>query len=253
MRMRFKPYAGPELAACAYHINEPMAQKGKWREVFQNPGLPIHMELGCGKGGFLSQLALRHPERNYIGVDITDKVLILAKRNIERRYAAEGKTPDNVVILSHDIERIRCMLAAPDQVERIYINFCNPWNKKSGHKKHRLTHPRQLVQYRDFLSENGEICFKCDDDDLFEDTLQYLPEAGFEITWMTRDLHADEPAWNIRTEHEAMFTEMGIPTKALMARKAAIDPEIERRLRAEIQQTDPYEQKAAQGEPEVQE
>ena len=131
-------------------------------------------------------------------------------------------------------------------MERIYINFCNPWNKKSGHKKHRLTHPRQLVQYRDFLSENGEICFKCDDDDLFEDTLQYLPEAGFEITWMTRDLHAEEPAWNIRTEHEAMFTEMGIPTKALMARKAAIDPETERRLRAEIQHTDPYEHKGAQ-------
>ena len=62
MRMRFKPYAGPELAACAYHINEPMAQKGKWREVFQNPGLPIHMELGCGKGGFLSQLALRQAQ-----------------------------------------------------------------------------------------------------------------------------------------------------------------------------------------------
>ena len=82
MRMRFKPYAGPELAACAYHINEPMAQKGKWREVFQNPDLPIHMELGCGKGGFLSQLALRHPERNYIGVDITDTVLILANRAI---------------------------------------------------------------------------------------------------------------------------------------------------------------------------
>ena len=152
------------------------------------------------------------------------------------------------MILSHDIERIRCMLAAPDRVERIYINFCNPWNKKSGHKKHRLTHPRQLIQYRDFLSENGEICFKCDDDDLFEDTLQYLPEAGFEITWMTRDLHAEEPAWNIRTEHEAMFTEMGIPTKALMARKAAIDPETERRLRAEIQHTGPYEHKGAQAQ-----
>lgn len=219
MRLRFKPYAGPELAACPFCVNEPMEMKGRWNASFARPENPLHLELGCGKGGFLSRLAVRNPAINYIGVDLTAKVLILAKRNIEREYAAAGREVDNVRILTHDIERIRFMMAPPDSVQRIYINFCNPWNRKSGHTKHRLTHPRQLVQYRDFLVDGGEVWFKCDDENLFDDTLAYLGEAGFEVTWMTRDLHADEPAWNIRTEHETMFTEMGIPTKALIARK----------------------------------
>ena len=240
MRMRFKPYAGPELAACPFHLNEPMRYTGTFHDVFARPHLPLHLELGCGKGGFLAQLACMHPDRNYIGIDITDKVLILAKRNIERIYAQAEQTPDNVVILSHDIERISCLFSQKDTIERIYINFCNPWNRKSGQKKHRLTHPRQLIQYREFLTEHGEICFKCDDEDLFEDTLLYLPQAGFEITWYTRDLHAQEPAWNIRTEHETMFTEMGIPTKAIFAKKVALDPEKQAYWNSKIQTTAPY-------------
>ncbi len=87
MRMRFKPYAGPELAACPFHMNDATRYKGRWRETFARPGQPLHLELGCGKGGFLARLASRNPDVNYIGVDITDKVLILAKRNIERIYA----------------------------------------------------------------------------------------------------------------------------------------------------------------------
>ena len=227
MRMRFKPYAGPELRACPFHVNEPMEQRGKWNGLFARPDQPLHLELGCGKGGFLAKLAVRNPQINYVGIDLTDKVLILAKRNIDREYAQAGRPVDNVLILTHDIERIPSMLsgAAGDRVERIYINFCNPWNKKAGHKKHRLTHTKQLLLYREFLCENGEIWFKCDDEDLFEDTLLYLPAAGFEITWITRDLHADEPDWNIRTEHENMFTEMGIPTKALIARKVSLPQE----------------------------
>ena len=88
------------------------------------------MELGCGKGGFLARLASRNPDVNYIGVDITDKVLILAKRNIERIYAEQGLPIDNVKTLAHDIERIPTLLDKADRVERIYINFCNPWNKR---------------------------------------------------------------------------------------------------------------------------
>ena len=130
-----------------------------------------------------------------------------------------GREVDNVRILTHDIERICSMMGGGDRVSRIYINFCNPWNRKKGHKKHRLTHARQLEQYRDFLVDGGEGWFKCDDEDLFEDSVGYFEEMGFAVTWLTRDLHADEPAWNIRTEHEAMFTEMGIPIKALIAKK----------------------------------
>ena len=225
MRMRFKPYARPELLASPLHAHDPMANRGHWHEVFARPGQPLHLELGCGKGGFMSQLASRHPENNYLGIDITDKVLILAKRKLEAAYAEAGIPADNVQIMSLDIERILNAFAPEDTVDRIYINFCNPWDKKAGHRKHRLTHTRQLALYRKFLAPGAEIWFKTDDDGLFEDSLAYFEEAGFQIRWMTRDLHADEPDWNIRTEHEAMFTGMGIPTKALIAVMQPADEE----------------------------
>ena len=179
------------------------------------------MELGCGKGGFLSQLAPLHPDINYLGIDITDKVLILAKRKVEAAYAAAQLPPDNVKIASLDIERLSGVFSPADTVQRIYINFCNPWSKNAGSNKHRLTHPRQLLQYRALMPEGSEIYFKTDDDDLFRDSLGYFPAAGFEITWQTFDLHKNEPDWNLRTEHEGMFSEQGIPIKALIARKGA--------------------------------
>ncbi|MEG0166629.1 MAG: tRNA (guanosine(46)-N7)-methyltransferase TrmB [Ruthenibacterium sp.] len=221
MRLRFKPYAAPELAACAFHVAEPRSLLGQWNASFARPAQPLYLELGCGKGGFLAQQGVQHSDINYIGIDLTEKVLILAKRNVDRAYAAAEKAVDNVKILTHDIERIRFMMNENDIVSRIYINFCNPWNKKNNHTKHRLTHPRQLLQYRTFLAEQGEIYFKCDDENLYDDTLLYLAQAGFTVTWQTRDLHAQEPAWNIRTEHEAMFAAEGIPIKALIAQKTA--------------------------------
>lgn len=225
MRMRFKPYARPELLACDFHVHEPLTHAGHWHELYARPEQPLHLELGCGKGGFLSQLAPLHPDINYLGIDITDKVLILAKRKVEAAYAAANLPPDNVKIASLDIERLSGVFSPADTVQRIYINFCNPWNRKLAHKKHRLTHTRQLALYRRMLADGGEVYFKTDDEGLFNDSLAYFPEAGFEITWQTRDLHADEPAWNIRTEHEAMFTEQGIKTKALIARKLPLENE----------------------------
>lgn len=219
MRMRFKPYARPELMACPYHVHEPFAHAGAWHSLYARPEQPFCLELGCGKGGFLSQLAPAHPENNYLGIDITDKVLILAKRKLEAAYAAKNLAPDNVMIASIDIERLQNALSPRDRVARIYINFCNPWSKNASSHKHRLTHPRQLLSYRNYMDEGAEIWFKTDDDDLFRDSVQYFPAAGFEITWQTGDLHADEPAWNLRTEHEGMFSEQGIPIKALIVRK----------------------------------
>ena len=235
MRMRFKPYARPELLASPLHAHDPMANRGRWHQAYARPDQPLHLELGCGKGGFLAQLAPRHPQINYLGIDITDKVLILAKRKLEAAYAAAGLPADNVQIASLDIERILNAFAPEDTVERIYINFCNPWDKKAGHRKHRLTHTRQLALYRQFLSPGAEIWFKTDDDGLFEDSLTYFAEAGFAVRWMTRDLHADEPDWNIRTEHEAMFTAMGIPTKALIAvMQPADEAEVARAAQARV-------------------
>ena len=219
MRMRFKPYAHDELMAADFHVHEPLIWGGKWHGQYARPEQPFILELGCGKGGFISQLASAHPENNYLGIDITDKVLILAKRKIEAAYQAAGRPIDNVKIMSTDIERIKGVLTPEDTVSRIYINFCNPWSKNASSNKHRLTYPRQLIQYRAFLEDGGEIYFKTDDDDLFRDSLEYFPASGYEITWKTFDLHENEPAWNIRTEHEGMFTEMGIKIKALIARK----------------------------------
>lgn len=218
MRMRFKPWAGPELAACPFHLDNPAANKGGWRAAFPAQEKPLHVELGCGKGSFLARMAAMHPENNYIGIDITNKVLALAKRNIDRAYAAAGREPDNVRIFTYNIESIRDVFAPQDCVQRVYINFCNPWNRKKGHKKHRLTHPRQLVQYRRFLADEAELWFKCDDEGLFDDTFEYLAMCGFEVAWNTRDLHTGEPEWNIRTEHEQMFAGQGVPIKALIAK-----------------------------------
>ena len=97
MRMRFKPYARPELLACDFHVHEPLKNAGHWHELYARPDQPLHLELGCGKGGFMAQLAPRDRSINYLGIDITDKVLILAKRKIEAAYAEKGirRTPSS--------------------------------------------------------------------------------------------------------------------------------------------------------------
>ena len=237
MRIRRKTWARPELAACPYYIPQPEAQKGHWQEVFSSPR-PIHLDLGCGKCVFLAQAAHTHRDVNFIGIDISLDILGVARRNIQEAYGEEQ--PDNVALCAYNIERLPQLFAPGEQVERIYINFCNPWSKNASSHKHRLTHPRQLLQYRALMDEGAEIWFKTDDDDLFRDSLSYFPAAGFEITWQIYDLHADEPAWNLRTEHEGMFTEQGIPIKALIARKGPdsavtwVEPkELARRLDSE--------------------
>ena len=195
MRMRFKPYARPELLACDFHVHEPLTHGGHWHELYARPDQPWHLELDSGNGK------------------------INFSPEVEAAYAARGIPADNVKIASLDIERLGNAFTPEDRVSRIYINFCNPWSKNAGSNKHRLTHPRQLLQYRQLMDEGAEIWFKTDDDDLFRDSLSYFPAAGFEITWQTFDLHKNEPDWNLRTEHEGMFSEQGIPIKALIARK----------------------------------
>ena len=223
MRMRFTPYAHDELMAADFHVHEPLICGGKWHSQYARPEQPFVLELGCGKGGFISQLASAHPENNYLCIEITDKVLILAKRKIEAAYAEAGRPIDNVKIMSTDIERIKGVIAPEYTVSRIYINFCNPWSKNASFNKHHLTYLRQFIQYRDFLKDGSEIYFTTDDDDLFRDSLTYFHASGYDIVWQTYDLHENEPEWNIRTEHDGMFTEMCIKITALIARKKAGD------------------------------
>ena len=219
MRIRYKKWARPELEASEFYIDNPEEWKGKWKEFFKNSKLPIHLELGCGKGQFISNLASQNLDINYIAIDLVDAMLGLAKRNVEEVYNEKKLEPENIVLTRFDIERILLILEKQDNIQRIYINFCNPW-PKGKHRKKRLTHTRQLEKYRHFLAENGEIYFKTDDDDLFNSSLLYFNEAGFEILNKTYDLHNDAIfETNIETEHEKMFSEQGIKIKALIARK----------------------------------
>ena len=218
MRIRYKKWARPELEASKFYKDNPEELKGKWIQEFKNKENPIHLELGCGKGQFIAKMASKHPENNYIAIDLVDAMLGLAKRNIEKEYKEIQKEPENVIITRFDIERIPLILDEKDNIQRIYINFCNPWPKGKHHKK-RLTHTRQLEKYKTFLSENGEIFFKTDDDDLYLASLRYFEESGFTIIAKTEDLH-NNPIFpeNIETEHEKMFTEQGITTKAVIAK-----------------------------------
>ena len=219
MRIRYKKWARPELEASKFYIDEPEKLKGKWKNYFKNIGNPIHLELGCGKGQFISQLAVKNQNINYIAIDLVDAMLGLAKRNIEEEYKKNNLEPENVLITRFDIERILLILEKQDNIQRIYINFCNPW-PKGKHRKKRLTHTRQLEKYKEFLVPNGEIYFKTDDDGLFESSINYFKESGFEITKSTYDLHNDDifDGNNIITEHEKMFSEQGIKIKALIAK-----------------------------------
>ena len=144
-------------------------------------------------------------------------MLGLAKRNIEQEFKDNNKEPLNVIITRFDIERILLMMYNNDRIERFYINFCNPW-PRGKHRKKRLTHTRQLEKYKEFLIPGGEIHFKTDDDDLFESSITYFNESGFEITKLTYDLHSETDWEDIKTEHEDMFSKKGIKIKALIAK-----------------------------------
>ena len=218
MRIRYKKWARPELEASKFYEDEPEKWKGKWKEHFENPELPFMLELGCGKGTFISKLAVENLDINYLAIDLVDAMLGLAKRNVEASYNEANLEPKNVILTRFDIERINLILDKADKVRRIYINFCNPW-PRGKHRKKRLTHTRQLEKYKEFLVAGGEIYFKTDDNELFESSLYYFDETGFEVVSKTYDLHS-QPIFekNIETEHEKMFSEQGIKIKALIAK-----------------------------------
>ena len=191
--------------------------KGRWNSVFPN-GKPLYAELGCGKGGFAAQAALKYPDVNWLAMDIKSDMLGVARRTVAAKFEEAGKEVDNLKLVSQNIEKILTSFDENDKIDRLYINFCNPW-PKDKHNKRRLTHTRQLNQYRVFLKDGGEIHFKTDDDELFEESLDYFKEANFEVTYLTRDLHASDYQYNLVTEHEKMFSEEGKKIKFLIAVK----------------------------------
>ena len=123
MRIRYKKWARPELEASPFYVDNPEEERGKWRKLYKNPTLPLYLELGCGKGYFIANLASEHKDVNYIAIDLVDAMLGLAKRNVEQIYKEKNQETDNIFLTRFDIERINLILSDEDKIDRIYINF----------------------------------------------------------------------------------------------------------------------------------
>lgn len=220
MRMRRKPWTEPLLDACPYLIDAPRTHRGNWRACFSAPENPLHLEIGCGKGVSTVKMAHENPNINYVAIDEVRHVLAVTIKNAAAEYADEPVK--NLALSAVDAMFIMDSFAPEDGVSRIYISFPNPWDEKAKQHKRRLTHPRQLMQYRDFLAADGEIYFKTDDTPLFEATKRYLTLCGFEVIYCTEDLHASGYAPNYVSEHEALYAGRGMPIRFLIARMAAL-------------------------------
>lgn len=215
MRMRLKTWTEPLIESCPYYIEKPSTHKAHWREYFPKQQ-PVWLEIGCGKGVSTVKMAHDNPNVNIIAIDEVRHVLAVSIKNTIAEY---GDDPvDNLLYSAVNAMYIHDTFAPEDGIERIYINFCNPWSEKAKQHKRRLTHPRQLLQYRDFLAPGGEIHFKTDDDSLFLSSRRYFAEANFEITYLTDDLHASGYAPNYVSEHEKLYTARGCKIHFLIAK-----------------------------------
>ncbi|MBV4420061.1 tRNA (guanosine(46)-N7)-methyltransferase TrmB [Clostridium tyrobutyricum] len=210
MRLRKKWWARPEMESSHLTVVKPQEYKGKWREGFKN-FQDIYLELGCGRGRFLCDNASTNKDINYIGIDLKDEVLIYALRR------AIDMEIENVRIVPMNINNIEEVFDR-DEISRIYINFCNPWPKER-HKKRRLTHIRLLEKYKTFLKPKSEIWFKTDNLELFDESQNYFKESGFNIQYLTYDLHKSDFEGNIVTEYEDKFTALGMKTMFLIAKQ----------------------------------
>lgn len=216
MRIRKKKWAQPELDACSFFVNNPEEYRGKWADFFCE-AQPIELEVGCGKGTFVAEKALRNPDVNFIAMDIKSDMLGVGRRNIVKRFEEAGREVKNIALVAFNVDQIFKVISEDDKIDRIYINFCNPW-PRGKHNKRRLTHPTKLNLYKNFLKKGGEIHFKTDNDELFEDSLEYFKESGYELLKVVRDLHSSDVEGNIVTEHEKMFSDEGILIKYLVAK-----------------------------------
>ena len=210
MRLRNIPGSQDVIKQSPYCVDEPQQYRGIWNQYFGNEA-PLHVEIGMGKGQFIREMALLHPDINYIGVELFTSVLIRAVQKVE-----EEEIP-NLRFLWIDAEKLPEVFA-PGEVDRIYLNFSDPW-PKARHAKRRLTSPQFLNRYREFLAADGDLEFKTDNQDLFAFSLESVPEAGWKLIAHTFDLHHDESMnpGNIMTEYEAKFSGLGQPICKLIA------------------------------------
>lgn len=200
MRMRNKPWAMEFLNENSNIVDTDGSYSGRIGDFFSE-SRPLHIEVGTGMGTFITELAARNPHINYVGVELDKNVMI---RVVEKIMEAEL---DNVRLLLLDAREMDTYFRK-DEVERIYLNFSDPW-PKNRHEKRRLTHETFLSKYRSILAEEGFIQFKTDNRGLFEYSLGSLNNFGMVFHEVKLDLHADEPEDNIRTEYEDKFSAKG--------------------------------------------
>lgn len=210
MRLRYVPGQYEYLQKHEKAITEPEKRGYKLNTVFNNQN-PIHVELGCGKGKFLRETALNNPDINYFGFEKSVKVAYRCAKSMFEQ------DPENYYVVYSNGD-ILVDVFEHNSIERIYLNFSDPWPKPS-HYKRRMTHKTFLDVYRYVLKDNGEIHMKTDNNDLFEYSLEQLKEDNWDLIMVTRDLHnSPYNEGNIMTEYEERFAEEGKQINKLIAR-----------------------------------
>ena len=203
MRMRRKKHREERMENCGgLMIKDILEYKNDIKAVY-GEDKPLHIEIGCGKGGFVSETARRNPDVNYIAFEKNYDVLVLAMEKVAEMGLSNVKfVPGDASVLSE--------LETKTKVQRIYINFCDPW-PKTGHKKRRLTHERFLSIYKELIEDGGGIHFKTDNRGLFEFSLNSFADFGLKLKNITLDLHNSGFEGNVMTEYEKLFSEKGQP------------------------------------------
>lgn len=212
MRLRNIPGAEEAILNSEYCIKNPEEQKGHWQDCFDKVQ-PLHIEIGMGKGRFIMDMAALHPDINYIGIERYSSVLLRALQKMELNPLP------NIKFICMDAADI-AEVFAKDEVDRIYLNFSDPW-PKDRHAKRRLTSHEFLARYEKILKKDGTLEFKTDNKDLFDYSLEEMKNAeGWELTAFTYDLHHDVvlSEGNVMTEYEEKFSSIGNPICKMEAR-----------------------------------
>lgn len=211
MRIRKKPWAEAETSNNKAFVNDPKNYKGKWKEIFGNDN-PIHIEIGCGKGRFLTEISRLNPHINYIGIEKEEQIIVTALKK-----SREAEAGDNIRFFVLDVAEILDVFE-PGEIDRIYTNFADPWHRKRKWAKRRLTHKNFLNLYEQLFGEKGgELFMKTDNKVLFEFSLNEIADKGWRLHNITLDLHNSGYEGNIMTEYEEKFSSMGMPIYRLEA------------------------------------
>ncbi|WP_138303609.1 MULTISPECIES: tRNA (guanosine(46)-N7)-methyltransferase TrmB [Eubacteriales] len=215
MRLRNIPRAESVLEAHDKVIKNEKELKGRWKEVFGNDN-PVYIEIGMGKGQFLTEMAARHPDRNYIGIERYSSVLLRAVERLDK-LEADSRALENIRFICMDAAQIGEVFEK-GEVRGIYLNFSDPWPKKR-HARRRLTSREFFVRYDQVLAPEGRVEFKTDNQDLFRFSLEEADEAGWRVLMSTWDLHSDPDMnrGNVMTEYEEKFSAKGNPICKLIA------------------------------------